>query len=100
MVTGRRATTGCCVAAAGTTTRGTCVRRTATTTSPATGTTTLASAVLKLKTELDGSDLNRPVSSPSDDGEKKSAPGVLVAKQQKLGERSPVRSYLIGKHHS
>ncbi len=56
--------------------------------------------MLKLKTELDGSDLNRRVSSPSDDGEKESTPGVLVAKQQKLGERSPMRSYLIGKHHT
>lgn len=63
-----KVTTGCYVAAAGTTPRRTRGLRTATATILATGTTTSGSVVPKLSYGLDCSKLNRLASCPSRDG--------------------------------
>ena len=64
----------------GTTTRGTAVLRTVTTTSPTTGTTTLAFVAPELTTKPDGLNLNRPPSTVSANRRQNpKAPGVLVA---------------------
>ncbi len=71
-------------AAAGSTTAGMCVPLTATGTSPATVTTTLAFALLELKNQPDGTFLTRPSSRPyihgiMINGKKKAVPGMLVS---------------------
>lgn len=64
-VRGKRARTGSCVAARGTTTPGTCARPTATRTTPATATPTWGSAWPERRRRPEGLHLIRPITRPS-----------------------------------
>ena len=87
---GRGAPIGCCGAAAGTATRGTCGARTATRTTPATATTTSAFALPEFTRDRMVRLLNRPASRPSAAGWQKAIGRRCASSRERMpGERSP-----------